>query len=125
MKTTEEQNNENNLKNNVRIYGKVTNQYGQPIANAQIKDWLHSHSTYYGYNDDPYLYSTTQTNSDGEYELLSPTYFYHSGTYNTNRDHYYHEYICEAEGYESSVKSIKTSDGDKGKSYNFNFILTK
>lgn len=125
MKTTEEQNNEDELKNNVRIYGKVTNQYGQPIANAQIKDWLHSHANYYGYNDDPYLYSTTQTNSNGEYEMLSPTYFYHKGMSNTYSDHYYHEYICEAEGYEASIMSIKTSDGDKGKSYNFDFILTK
>lgn len=111
MKTDQEQ----LAANSVTIFGTVTNTTGQPIANAEIVDYVDRN----GYN----LYntlSTVQTDSKGSYELISPTDKIFSGSY-----YRYHSYVCRAVGYKSVTKTLYTSDSDKGKSYNFNFVLTK
>ncbi len=110
MKTDQEQ----LASNSVTIFGTVTDTNGQPIANAEIVDWG-------DYNNDYSLYrtlSTVQTDSKGLYELISPIDYYSGGGC-------YHSYVCKAAGYKSVTKTLYTSDNDKGKSYNFNFVLTK
>lgn len=111
MKTDQEQ----LAANSVTIFGTVTNTTGQPIANAEIVDYVDDN----GYN----LYntlSTVQTDSKGSYELISPTDYKPYSSYCR-----YHSYFCTAAGYKSVKKTLYTSDSDKGKSYNFNFVLTK
>ncbi|MCQ2077533.1 MAG: hypothetical protein MJZ20_11020 [Bacteroidaceae bacterium] len=112
MKTDQEQLDANS----VTIFGTVTNTTGQPIANAEIVDYV----DYDGYSL-YYTLSTVQTDSKGSYELISPT----DGKPNSSYYYRYHSYVCRAEGYKSVTKTLYTSDIDKGKSYNFNFVLTK
>lgn len=100
---------------NVTIYGKVTDKYGQPIANAEIQDYVYN--SYYISSST--CWSTTQTNARGEYEIISPTEVY------SNQSYTFHWYYCEATGYKTIYKSLKTSYGDKGKSYNFNFVMER
>lgn len=110
MKTDQEQ----SAADNVIIFGTVTDTNGQPIANAEIVDWG-------DYNNDYSLWvtlSTVQSDSKGSYELISPIDYY-SGC------GCYHSYVCKAAGYKSVTKTLYTSNSDKGKSYNFNFVLTK
>ena len=110
MKTDQEQ----LASNSVTIFGTVTDTNGQPIANAEIVDWG-------DYNNDYSLWvtlSTVQSDSKGSYKLISPIDYYSgSGCY--------HSYVCKAAGYKSVTKTLYTSDSDKGKSYNFHFVLTK
>ena len=114
MKSVEEQEEEDLKKNYVTIYGKVTDNNGKPILNATIEDWL-------AYNNSYSLsihYSTIQTDAQGKYEILSPIGLQSNYSYYS-----YHSYYCEAEGYGASKKTLHTTDGDAGNSYNFDFVL--
>ncbi len=110
-----ETNEENDKKTKITISGKVTNSNGQPIVNASICDWVSS-------NDyiKVWKVSTTQTNSNGEYEMVIPTYYYRNYS-----DYRYHLFECEATGYISKTKTLYTADADAGKSYTINFVLSK
>lgn len=101
--------------NLITISGKVTNSNGQPIENASIYDWV-------GYGDysKDWKVSTTQTNSNGEYELVLFTSYTSSGYV-----YRFHTLECEVSGYKSQTQALFTADSDGGKSYTFDFTLTK
>lgn len=135
MKSIKEQEEEDHQKEidelkatGVTIYGKVTDASGTPIVNATIKQWV---SRYDADNTSEYNYtnliSTTQTNSNGEYEIISRLGY---DVYQPNSTTHYvncrnHKFVCEAVGYNSSYKTLYVTSSDQGKSYNFDFKLTK
>lgn len=119
MKTTQEQEEEWMRAENVTIFGTVIDTNGQPIVCAEIVDYV----AYNDYSLDITL-STVQTDSKGSYELLSPTELIYKASYVTYHASH-HSYVCTAAGYKSVTKTLHTTDSDKGKSYNFDFVLTK
>lgn len=133
MKSKKEQEEEDRQKeidalkaSGVTIYGKVTDTSGNPIVNATIKQWVSKYDeSNTSQSNITNLISTTQTNSNGEYEIISRLGYSvreGSSSYDNAR---YHKFVCEAVGYNSSYKTLYVSDSDQGKSYNFDFRLTK
>ncbi|MBO4739561.1 MAG: carboxypeptidase regulatory-like domain-containing protein, partial [Bacteroidales bacterium] len=101
----------------ITISGRVTDFYGHPISNASILDWV----DYDGYSEWE-LVSTTQTNSNGEYQLVVPsTYIIKEG--NVTRNCRYHTFKCKYADYPTQSQKLYTADSDNGKSYTFNFTL--
>ena len=110
----------------VTIFGKVVDQNGKPIANANICDFIFSTASWDSEDESYYNYkglkklSTTQSDINGNYTISSIVYLRVDGYDSRN-----HEYECYKEGYNTQRRYLNTTDEDGGKSYNIDFTLTK
>ena len=112
--------------NSVTISGKVVDQNGQPIANAQISDvifyagsWNSAEQYYYDLKGSKQL-STTQTDTNGNYTINSIV-----GLEVGNYDSHHHEYTCFKDGYKTQWQYLYTTKEDGGSLYNIDFTLIK